>query len=342
MKIGNRIKELRTKRGLTQEALAVALGVTPQTVSKWECEVNFPDVALLPDLSVFFGVSIDSLFSMTKADKFDRIENRLSEGGLLGEDEVKQIENILNDASSDADGRCEALTLLAKLYNHQAASCKKIAASYAEKAVEASDGSGTPFAELSESHGSASFGIFGSSHRSLITFLKGYLGRNPDSADACALLIDNLIADSRISEAEMWTSHLERIDETFRPLGYRYTISKLTGKEEVAVAAIAVLANGFPDDPDAEMLLADIYTGRGEYKNAISCCRRAAELYPSPKPVKPVVICAHISELLGNIDDAISYLREAQKILKEEWGVVSGERVDAIRREIKKLSVAEL
>jgi len=341
MKIGNRIKELRTKRGLTQEALASALGVTPQTVSKWECEVNFPDVALLPDISVFFGVSIDSLFSMTRADKFERIENRIKEAGLLDDDEVKQIEGILKDSSSDGEGRGAALTLLSKLYNHQADVCRKIASEYAKDAVESSDVTSDSFAELSKSLEGALRGVIGKSHRDIISFLKSYVGRDPECADACAMLIDNLIADFRYDEAALWTSHLEKIDATFRPLGYRYTIATIQGKEEVAAAAIAVLANGFADDPEALMLLADIYFERADYEKAIGACRRAEERYGDPKPVKPLLIAAHISELIGNTSDAAQYYREALRVLKEDWGVVSGERVDAIRREIKKLSTAE-
>ena len=340
MKIGNRIKELRTKRGLTQEALASAFGVTPQTVSKWECEVNFPDVSLLPDLSVFFGVTIDSLFSLSRTDRFDRIENRLSESGLLEESEVKQIEAILKDALADSEGKDEALILYAELYNHQAEAYRKLAASYSSYAVEAS-GNDRALKELYKSHGSAGFGVKNDSHRSLIAFLTEYMGRNPDSASACAMLIDNLVADYRYDEAEKWTSHLEKIDSTYRPLGYRYKISALTGREDIAVAAIAVLANGFSDDPDVMMLLADIYMSRNEYDKVISCCRTASDLNSSPKPTEPLLVAAHVSELIDRQDDAVSFYREALKILKEEWGVVSGERVDSIRREIKRISSVE-
>ncbi len=340
MKIGNRIKELRTKRGLTQEALASAFGVTPQTVSKWECEVNFPDVSLLPDLSVFFGVSIDSLFSLTRADRLDRIENRLSESGLIDDAEFKQIEGILKDVMTDPEGKGRATTLLSKLYNHQAQAYSRLASSCAEDAVE-SCGDSAAFFELASSHGSASFGIRGNSHRSLIAFLIDYIGRNPDSADACAMLIDNLIADCRYDEAEIWTSHLGKIDATFLPLAYRYKISAATGKEEIAIAAIAVIANGFADDPEAMMLLADIYMARAEYGKAIECCAAAGRQYASPKPEDPLLVAAHISELIDKTDDAVSYYREALKILKDEWGTVSGERVDAIRKEIKRIASAE-
>ena len=65
MEMGKEIRRLRSSRGLTQEALAAALNVTAQTVSKWECGNSVPDVQLLPELAVFFGVSIDQLFAMS-------------------------------------------------------------------------------------------------------------------------------------------------------------------------------------------------------------------------------------------------------------------------------------
>ena len=72
MEFGTKIKTLRNKRGITQEALAKAMGVTPQTVSKWENDVTMPDVALLPELSVFFGVTIDELFSLNAEKQMER------------------------------------------------------------------------------------------------------------------------------------------------------------------------------------------------------------------------------------------------------------------------------
>lgn len=62
MEIGNQIKALRQQRGVTQEAVAAALGVTAQAVSKWENGAAAPDIALLPALSAYFGVTIDELF----------------------------------------------------------------------------------------------------------------------------------------------------------------------------------------------------------------------------------------------------------------------------------------
>ena len=56
MELGSRIRALRVDRGLTQDELAQALHVTGQAVSKWETGQSTPDIELLPQLSVFFGV----------------------------------------------------------------------------------------------------------------------------------------------------------------------------------------------------------------------------------------------------------------------------------------------
>ena len=63
--IGSRIKSLRVSHSMTQEQLAQQLGVTAQAVSKWESNTNIPDIQMLPDLAIKFGVSIDDLFAMT-------------------------------------------------------------------------------------------------------------------------------------------------------------------------------------------------------------------------------------------------------------------------------------
>ena len=62
MNIGNKIKELRKQRGITQEKLANSIGVSFQAVSKWENNITLPDITLMPLLASYFGVSMDELF----------------------------------------------------------------------------------------------------------------------------------------------------------------------------------------------------------------------------------------------------------------------------------------
>ncbi len=62
LKIGEKIRELRRRNGVTQEQVAAALGVSGQAVSKWESMAGYPDMETVPALANYFGVSIDDLF----------------------------------------------------------------------------------------------------------------------------------------------------------------------------------------------------------------------------------------------------------------------------------------
>ena len=65
MNIGNKIKELRKQRGITQEQLASSIGISFQAVSKWENNIALPDITLAPILASYFGVSMDELFDFS-------------------------------------------------------------------------------------------------------------------------------------------------------------------------------------------------------------------------------------------------------------------------------------
>ncbi len=59
--IDKKIKEYRRKEDLTQEELAKILGVSHQSVSKWEQGDGYPDITLLPVIANHFGITIDEL-----------------------------------------------------------------------------------------------------------------------------------------------------------------------------------------------------------------------------------------------------------------------------------------
>ena len=96
LKIGRNIRRLRTEAGLSQEELAQALHISPQSVSKWERGEGYPDITALPGLSRYFGVTLDELIGMDELDdwgffshvnnlwragEFDEAERLLREGG---------------------------------------------------------------------------------------------------------------------------------------------------------------------------------------------------------------------------------------------------------------------
>ena len=61
--VAQNIKRLRKRAGITQEALSEKLGVSAQSVSRWELGICYPDLEILPAIANFFGVSIDVLLS---------------------------------------------------------------------------------------------------------------------------------------------------------------------------------------------------------------------------------------------------------------------------------------
>lgn len=61
IKLGARILELRKSKGMTQEQLALAVGVSPPAVSKWETDSSCPDIALLCPLARALDTNVDTL-----------------------------------------------------------------------------------------------------------------------------------------------------------------------------------------------------------------------------------------------------------------------------------------
>ena len=61
MEIGNKIQELRKKKGISQEELAEKIGVARQTISKWELGETSPDLKQAKELSKIFKISLDEL-----------------------------------------------------------------------------------------------------------------------------------------------------------------------------------------------------------------------------------------------------------------------------------------
>ena len=64
LKVNEQIMALRKQKGITQGELAEVLGVSNQSVSKWESGQCCPDIQLLPDIAKYFGVSVDDLMGI--------------------------------------------------------------------------------------------------------------------------------------------------------------------------------------------------------------------------------------------------------------------------------------
>ncbi len=74
--ISKNLRKLRLEKQMTQEQVAEKLGVSAQSVSRWETGATFPDILLLPELAKLYGVLVDDLFQESP-EGYDNYASRL-------------------------------------------------------------------------------------------------------------------------------------------------------------------------------------------------------------------------------------------------------------------------
>lgn len=97
MNIGNKIRELRKQRGITQEQLAESIGISFQAVSKWENNIALPDITLAPVLASYFGVSMDELFDFNLKEIEYAVERITEEAYKYRESDSHESRRILEE-----------------------------------------------------------------------------------------------------------------------------------------------------------------------------------------------------------------------------------------------------
>lgn len=90
------IAKLRKAKGVTQQGVADAVGVSYQTVSKWENESSMPDISMLPCLADYFQVSVDQLLGLEPLEG----EAYRSQNSGTGEFWNKKLEYLLRTRKS--------------------------------------------------------------------------------------------------------------------------------------------------------------------------------------------------------------------------------------------------
>ena len=84
MDIGKNIRHLRLEREMTQEALADALSLSVQAISRYETGAAYPDIEMLPVMAGYFGVTVDELLGVNKELKEERREEYFKKYEALG------------------------------------------------------------------------------------------------------------------------------------------------------------------------------------------------------------------------------------------------------------------
>ena len=91
--IASKIKAFRVAAGLTQTALAQALGVTPNTVSRWESGAYHPSIRDLERIARFLSVSIGVFFPSEVEPATEEQRALLSATGDLRRDDLEELQH---------------------------------------------------------------------------------------------------------------------------------------------------------------------------------------------------------------------------------------------------------
>ena len=99
--LGEKIKFLRKQKNISQETLADHLGISFQSISKWENGISLPDVTMIPAIASFFGVSTDELFDFNLYEIEQQVTDICDEAYKYRFSDVEKSERILRDGLKD-------------------------------------------------------------------------------------------------------------------------------------------------------------------------------------------------------------------------------------------------
>ena len=96
MNLGENLFQARKKKGLSQEAMAEKLGVSRQTISKWETDETLPDIRQAKKLAVLYGLTLDELI------EFDA--------------DVQEIQEVINKTTEETVNKVDWTKVWAEKY----------------------------------------------------------------------------------------------------------------------------------------------------------------------------------------------------------------------------------
>lgn len=343
MDIGSKIKQLRLHAGMTQEQLAAKLGISAQSVSKWETAVTMPDITLLPILAGELGVSIDDLFDLTAEQKFHRIERKMDIEEEFTEQTFAEFEFFLKSHLEEEKDNTRILSLLAHLYHHRMESDSRKVSHYARKAILLKPEKKDCQWLLQKAEGATCWDWNIANHSAVIDFYKKVIESDtvtPKSPMPYYEVMDNLLADHRAKEAAEYLA-IYRTLPAHRPFlvpVYEAYIALAEYDEKKADAIMEEAEARFRDDKGFLFEKGQYHARKCDYEKAIDYYERSWVNDQRPRYTDALHGMATIYEILGNKAKAIETYDRMIACIKEEWGYADSDAaVIEVERERNRL-----
>lgn len=334
--IGTKIKALRLSHKMTQEQLGNKLSVSAQAVSKWESGITTPDIELLPEISILFGVSIDELFSMSDENRMDRIENMVESTHFIPEKDFFDSERFLKEKISDGNSKERAVLILAQLYSKRAFEYSELALKTGKEALILNPDEKAAHNVIFDSEKGRYIDYNVSNHVETIDFYKDFIEKHPQNPRTYLWLMDLLIEDGRTAEAKEYLEKMDSIEHSFRTELYYGLIAKA----ECDLPKAFEHWNRMTDEFDEWLSWSskgDIFARLCRFDEAIECYEHALDIQPKPRYVDMPEAISFVSEIKGDYKKAVEYRKLAIEICKNEWDIGEGEWIDIHKREIERL-----
>ncbi len=324
MTIGKRIKELRIKHGLTQEKLALALNVTPQSISKWENDITMPDIALLPNISTLLGVTIDELFDLSVDQQLERIEHRLDVEEVINPADFVEMEKYLKEKLNDKEYQYKATYLISYLYTRRLMSDTKMIEKYAKQGIRLEPQKKDLEWMLGKTDNYNCWDWDMSNHTNAINFYKEVYQDNPNSSLCLCYLIDNLLADRRSDEAQKYLEKYQQLkpDNIALIAAYQSGIALARYDEAKADSIMEDLIKNNPNNDGCLFEVAQYYAKKAQYDKAINYFEESFEKDPKrPRFIDALLSIADIYDIMGDIKKEIETYDRIIACSRDEWGM---------------------
>ena len=325
MELGQKIRQLRHRAGLTQEQLAERTNVSPQAVSKWENSAAMPDVTALPVLAGVFGVSIDELFDLGADEKLNRIENRMEMEDELPGDLFWEYEETLRNQLDSHPDRRRILSLLAQLYHHRMESDARKVSRYAREALRLAPEVKDCQWLLSMAEGHAVWDWNFANHTRAVDLYRELIELKPEATMSHLCLMDNLIADHRATEARECLEAYRKLPGARPQLipVYEAAIALARFDEPAAEEAMKRGLSEFGEDGAFLFEAAQYCARRCDYERAVAFYEAsyAAEADKKPRYCDALEGIAVIHEIRGDWEKAAAARDRILDNMLNEWGL---------------------
>ena len=223
------------------------------------------------------------------------------------------------------------------MYNHLARAYNEMAADAAMEALETDPECFGAHSELNEGLRGFVPDWNARNHYKLIAYYKDFVKKHPKDWRAHMWLLDNLLDDMRIKEAEEALKGLEKCDNTFRTPLYRALLLWKKCEYDKSREVYRQMEKDFPNE---WMVFFEISTHcalEGDYESAIGYMKLAREKQEKPRFADTYDALAQLYEIVGDYESAVKQLEEELVVMKEDWGVDRSEEADFVRRNIARL-----